>query len=862
VLVASLALLVRLVLAALPAGAAGGTYTVDSTGDEDDAAAGNGICRTGVRTCTLRAALREANADGGPTTINFNLAGTGPFTIASSTSTRGGMPTLSSGDTTINGYSQPGSAPNTDPLVSNAVIKIQLQGADGGPAALLITSTNNAVRGLAIYGSNQDVRFAGGTDSVLAGNFLGTNAAGTFGATTRDNGHDFGIVVRSGAQRNVIGGPNAVDRNVISGHQGRAVLIGVPGTDVVDTAVQDNVVQNNIIGLTPNGLAARPNYGHGVDINNGASGNRVVGNVISGQVDPAEGIEVSHSVFTAGNEILDNKIGTNAAGTASPTYAHNGGNGIQIEDGADQTLVRGNIVGGSGDGGIQLDSLTHTATSTTVQDNFVGVTPGGTPIPNTVFGIRLGPGEGNPNPAASTDAVITGNEVAHNPRGIQLEGSGTLRNRISRNSIHDNGGLGIDIDPLDIVNQNDVGDGDTGPNTKLNWPVITSTTALSASGTACADCTVEVFQADSTATLNGASATSYGEGKTFLATTTAGSNGSWVATLPPSSTSRIVTSTATDAAGNTSEFSLNASVPGTTALNTNPVASFRATCPALSCTFNASTSSDPDGDSLTYAWAFGDGGTGTGVQPSHTYASAGTRTLTLTVNDGRGGSGSTSQTLYVAAGTRLARDSFSRSVDPGWGSAETGGPWSSPQGDAGLSVTGGVGVADVPAGGSREVHLTAVSTLHTAAAVTVTTDRVPLAGDHLVAVVARRQDATLMYRGRLRIAADGNVYVGVEAGGTLIAEQVVTGLTAPPGTPLRLLVRIVGASPTTIQIKAWRADQAEPAAWSLTTTDSTAGLQQAGVVGVRAASTELTGSTLHVTFDDLDVIAPPAPSAK
>ncbi|MET0839851.1 MAG: PKD domain-containing protein, partial [Marmoricola sp.] len=68
--------------------------------------------------------------------------------------------------------------------------------------------------------------------------------------------------------------------------------------------------------------------------------------------------------------------------------------------------------------------------------------------------------------------------------------------------------------------------------------------------------------------------------------------------------------------------------------NVAPVPSFTSSCTGLTCSFNASGTTDANNDPLTYAWNYGDGGTGTGVTSSRTYATAGTRTVTLTVNDG------------------------------------------------------------------------------------------------------------------------------------------------------------------------------------------------------------------------------------
>ena len=68
-----------LLLAVAPAAAA--TFTVNDTTDAVDAAPGDGKCATAVATCTLRAAIQEANAHAGADTIMVP-AGTYLLTIA------------------------------------------------------------------------------------------------------------------------------------------------------------------------------------------------------------------------------------------------------------------------------------------------------------------------------------------------------------------------------------------------------------------------------------------------------------------------------------------------------------------------------------------------------------------------------------------------------------------------------------------------------------------------------------------------------------------------------------------------------------------------------------------------------------
>jgi Bacterial Ig domain len=558
-LVIALALTVGFVITAVPASAAPGNYVVNSTSDQDSTTLRNN-CRVGTGTCTLRAALAQADGDGMASTIRFNIAGTGPHTIAIGST----LDTLNEGDTTIDGYSQPGAAPNTASEGSNASIRVQIAGpgmVQGGVRALVIMSPRNTIRGLAIYNMFQDIHLGSddASNNEIAGNFLGTNAAGTFGATSANNA-TFGVVVLRGADHNTIGGPDPADRNVISGHAGRGVIVGWV-TSTADVGTDANLVQGNIVGLTPSGSDRRPNWGHGIDVNNGATGNRVVGNVVSGN--NAEGIEVSHGRSTSANEVIGNRVGTNLAGTAGPAYARNTSTGIHVEDGPDLTVVRDNVVGNNGGNGLHIGSLTHSATRTQVVGNRIGVSLSGAAIGNVGAGIRIRPGFSSSNQAAALNTVIgVDNVIANNGAGITVEGELSRGNKITRNSIFANARLGIDLTPIGQVNQNDGGDGDDGPNRLLNWPVLNSPSSNSVSGRACPGCTVEVFLADSQATLDPQLATSYGEGQTYLATAVADGNGAFTAPLPSSAAGRIITATATDAAGNTSEFGLNRAVPG------------------------------------------------------------------------------------------------------------------------------------------------------------------------------------------------------------------------------------------------------------------------------------------------------------
>ena len=250
--------------------AADGLFTVDSTADTADATPGDGICRTATGVCTLRAAMTEANQHAGPDTIAFNLPGSGVQTIQISSQ----LPTMSdlTGPTTIDGYTQPGSSPNTSATADNAVLRVQVRGTGATLAYYMffITSPDNVVRGLAIFnGRGMAITSANARNNRIVGNFIGTDAAGTFAFATLLR-NCTSIELARGASQNRIGTPAPADRNVISG----SAFTGIYFTDV---GTNGNLVQNNIIGLTPSGNTRLRNQRMGVDINLGAAQNLIGG---------------------------------------------------------------------------------------------------------------------------------------------------------------------------------------------------------------------------------------------------------------------------------------------------------------------------------------------------------------------------------------------------------------------------------------------------------------------------------------------------------------------------------------------------------------------------------------------------------
>ncbi|HEY0518567.1 MAG TPA: hypothetical protein VGC84_03660, partial [Ilumatobacteraceae bacterium] len=515
-------------------------WVVNTNNDLPDSNIGNGKCVTANGDCSLRAALHEANASPGPDVINFNIPGPGVHTIQLG----GPLPTITDGGLTINGYTQPGSQPNTDPLVSNAIIAVEIKGTGSDPAnsfdAFKVTSANNRIQGLSIYDvfNHFELFGTGATGNVIAGNFIGSDATSTFVAPPLTEGGS-GVTMVSGANHNVVGTPALADRNVIGGTPSTGIRIQHEGTN-------QNVVQNNLFGLKPHGDAGLPLGFSGVDIQFGAKNNLVGGpgvnerNVISGA--PANGVDLSHQVDTTGNRVQNNYIGTTPAGNAIAGFTKNV-RGVAFKDGIEGNFVTDNVIGGSKQEALWVRFDFNGQNF--VSGNHVGIALDGSAIPNTMHGMFL---QGH-------DFQVTNNQFANNALGgifLTVEAgdplSKTIRNRLSGNTFGTNGsGLAIDLAP-EGATPNDPGDTAAGANKGLNYPVLDSpATTTSVTGDVCNSCRVEFYKA--------VSQFGRGVGQKLVGSVTAGANGKFDAVICNVAVGDDIAAIAIDGAGNTSEFS-------------------------------------------------------------------------------------------------------------------------------------------------------------------------------------------------------------------------------------------------------------------------------------------------------------------
>ncbi|MEQ1903901.1 MAG: right-handed parallel beta-helix repeat-containing protein [Pirellulaceae bacterium] len=384
------------------------------------------------------------------------------------------------------------------------------------------------------------------TNNIVEGNFIGTNTSGS--ASVPNNGN--GIRVLNAANNRIGSATDASGRNVISGNGASGIIFSQSGT-------AGSLVVGNFVGTSSDGLSALGNTGHGVLINSGATNIQIGGstslerNVIS--ANGASGVAIA--INANGNRISRNRIGTDVSGaplgnSSSGVFVQSSNNTI---GGINANFT--NIIGGNTHG-VTLNGAG--AVNNTISFNTIGTNT----AENTARGIQI-------VNDASNNTIGPDNTIRRNESGIRVN-DGSIRNRITRNSIAVNTNLGIDLFPGIGVTPNDAGDADGGGNLLQNSPSISGAPLLigvdleiafsvnSSPTNAAYPLTIEFFISDGSS-----------EGATFIGSTlyTAANFTAGVKTVNfagggiglTAGVSKIVGS-ATDLNGNTSEFSAQRTV--------------------------------------------------------------------------------------------------------------------------------------------------------------------------------------------------------------------------------------------------------------------------------------------------------------
>lgn len=407
-------------------------FVVDSTGDAPDLLPGNGTCATASGTCTLRAAIEEANALPGPDAIQFAL-GPGVPTITPLSP----LPVVVE---SLDVYGDTGGA-----------TRIQIAGQLAGPVAngLVLgaspprTSTGSTLRALVVNRfANAGVRIETG-QNVVEDCRLGTDPAG--GATVAGNG--LGVFVTgANATGNLVGGSAVADRCVISNNSGVGVRIS--------EGASSNTVAGSLVGLDASGAVAVPNGGTGVLIVAGSA--NVVGGATSATGDPpgnlisgnaGAGTEIT-GANARNNLVQGNLVGLRAGGTIG---AGNARDGVRLAAGAHDNHVGGstvalrNVISGNGGAlssaaadGVEING----ASSNIIRGNTAGLDASGTtPVPNAGNGVsiidELGPSTGNTVGGSSPGETntLSGNKGS----GVRVGGGGSTSNSISGNNVGTSG---------------------------------------------------------------------------------------------------------------------------------------------------------------------------------------------------------------------------------------------------------------------------------------------------------------------------------------------------------------------------------------------------------------------------------------
>lgn len=553
-----------------------------------------------------------------------------------------------------------------------------------------------------------------GGDMETEGNIIGScsNSAAiidTAGYGNRIEGNLIGIGADGETPLPIAAGIN-LDRTTqaVVGAMGRGNVIGSARAYALQgTACGGLSMVANRIGTSRNGLVARGN-GSGVTLSD-CLYPVVAGNTI-GASRGSYGLELQHC---HGANIWGNHIGVNQHGTAALANGLGGVyvyecNNVQI--GGPDTYQR-NIIAGNeaqsaydGQGILVKGGAQHDCHGTLIVNNYIGVDRTGTNAMGNAgagvqvlnaSGVTIGISDGAPNIIAgnggagieltsdsmlypATNNVVRGNRVERNAaHGVSVAHSNAYRNVIVCNRVVGNGSNGVDIARglgntissnavygnalmginLGAQGRNDGPESDTQANRYQRYPFISNVVA--AGGTrvrgSLTSAASKTYRLEFFATP-GASPAGFGEGQEYLGATdvtTEGSGRTGFDVLLPVAAQPgwIVTATATDPDGNTSELCEQKIVNGVTP-------DFRVN-KTLAKVGEAVQFTDLSlGAPVSWYWDFDNNGTidSTLQNPSYAYASAGDKTVKLTASNQYGAASGTKIALVRVAGATYAAE--------------------------------------------------------------------------------------------------------------------------------------------------------------------------------------------------------------